>query len=30
MRDDPLLHPDEIKLMATATQQDVSQRFNLG
>jgi ribonuclease G len=30
MRDDPLLHPDEIKLMATATQQDVSPRFNLG
>jgi ribonuclease G len=30
MRDDPLLHPDEIKLVATATQQDVSPRFNLG
>jgi hypothetical protein len=30
MRDDPLLQQDEIRLVATATQQDVSARYNLG
>lgn len=30
MRDDPLLQPDEMRLVATATQQDVSARYNLG
>ena len=30
LRDDPLLQPDEMRLIATSTQQDLSQKFNLG
>ncbi|HEX2080507.1 MAG TPA: Rne/Rng family ribonuclease [Longimicrobium sp.] len=30
LRDDPLLQPDEIRLVATNTQQDLSARYNLG
>ena len=30
MRDDPLLQPDELRLMATNTQQDLSAKYNLG
>jgi ribonuclease G len=30
LRDDPLLQPDEIRLIATNTQQDLSAKYNLG
>ncbi|HEX2206123.1 MAG TPA: Rne/Rng family ribonuclease [Longimicrobium sp.] len=30
LRDDPLLQPDEIRLIATSTQQDLSAKYNLG
>ena len=30
LRDDPLMQPDEIRLIATNTQQDLSQKYNLG
>ncbi|HEU0012887.1 MAG TPA: Rne/Rng family ribonuclease [Longimicrobium sp.] len=30
LRDDPLMQPDEVRLMATGTQQDVSGKYNLG
>jgi ribonuclease G len=30
LRDDPLMQPDEIRLLATNTQQDLSARYNLG
>jgi ribonuclease G len=30
LRDDPLLQPDEIRLIATNTQQDLSGKYNLG
>ena len=30
LRDDPLLQPDEIRLVATNTQQDLSGKYNLG
>jgi hypothetical protein len=30
LRDDPLLQQDEIRLIATNTQQDLSGKYNLG
>lgn len=30
LRDDPLMQPDEVRLVATSTQQDLSARYNLG
>ena len=30
LRDDPLMQPDEIRLVATHTQQDLSSKYNLG
>ncbi|HVH12834.1 MAG TPA: Rne/Rng family ribonuclease [Longimicrobium sp.] len=30
LRDDPLMQPDEIRLVATTTQQDLSAKYNLG
>ena len=30
LRDDPLMQPDEIRLIATNTQQELSQKYNLG
>jgi ribonuclease G len=30
LRDDPLMQPDEVRLVATSTQQDLSAKYNLG